>query len=886
MTLQPGHMLSHYRLQEKIGEGGMGVVWKATDTTLGREVAIKVLPELTATDAERLARFEREAKLLASLNHPGIATIHGFHQADGVRFLAMELAQGTTLAERLAHGALPIEEALPIGLQVAAALESAHEQGIVHRDLKPGNIQVSADGTVKVLDFGLAKALEPDSGSASSSRSPTLTTPATHAGVILGTAAYMSPEQAKGKPVDRRADIWAFGCVLLEMLTGTRTFGGDGVSEILAAVIMSSADLTKLPAGIPPRIRRLLGRCLEKDPRRRLRDIGEARLALEDTLAGVADEMASSPLATEAPSSKGGRWWTMAAGLLMLGAVVGAALTWLGAPAPTSRQPVRRFQVEASGPFRSGAVGSLLAISPDGGKVAWMESGRLRIRSLDRIDATEVALNEEPVMVFWSPDSAWLGYAAQGKLWKVPAGGGQGTILCHNLGNFDGGSGASWGPDGRIVLTKGAGGLFEVSALGGDAREFYPVDPNVENDLHYPYHLPDGSILFVPHAAGGRPDRLCLLDGSTRKELYRSEGQTIRDPIYSSSGHILFHRDPVNPGIWALPFSLSRHESTGEPFLVAADADVPSVSRDGTLVYAPDTDIRRSQLAWMDRSGKVVQTIGEPYQGWPFPAVSPDGRRVATAVFEEDSREIWVHDLSRGTRSRLTFGARASYGSPFWDADGRTVLYDEGGAWPFATRAVPADGGGAPRELRGGWSSALSHDGRYLVYMVNHPETLGDLYMTDMTSPSPEPVLFLKGPGDQLWPRVSPDGHYIVYVSDESGKAQIHLRRFPSGEGSWQVSTSGGFWPHWSGRGDRLYYVDDKNVLMEVDVDLRGHSPVLGNPKPIFTRPHIGWSLLFGWPAGFDVSPDGQRFLVNLPEARGSASSYTLVQNWFEEFRR
>ena len=883
MSLQPDQMLANYRLVEKIGEGGMGVVWKAVDTTLGREVAIKVLPDIFAGDTERLARFEREAKLLATFNHPAIATIHGFHEVAGVRFLAMELAQGVSLARRLETGPLPLDESLAIALQVATALEAAHDSGIIHRDLKPGNIQVGPDGAVKVLDFGLAKALDADPSSPLSSLSPTLTTPATRAGVILGTAAYMSPEQAKGRVVDRRADIWAFGCVLYEMLTGRRPFTGDGASEMMAAVIMSTVDLEKLPGSVPPSIRKLVRRCLEKDPRRRLRDIGEARITVEETIAGTSEELSSSAgVAAGVVPRRRAPAMAIAAGMILTG-VAGAALMTVFTPGPPSA-PVRRFEMPSTGPFRSGIQGGLLAISPDGTRVASVEAGKLRIRSLDRLDSKEFVTAAEPGFIFWSPDSAWLGYGAAGKIWKAPADGGQGTVIADRPGEMTGGSGASWGPDGRIVLGRGEPGLWEIPARGGDLKKILDTDPNLESDLHQPSWLPDGSgILFVSHAANGRPDRLCLLSGKTRKDLLRLEGEDIWFPQYSATGHIIYRRQPANAGIWALPFSLKNHEVTAEPFPVVPGGDVPSVSNDGTLVYSQGATTRETQLAWVDRTGKLVSTVGQPMDGWPFPVLSPDEKHVAISISEQENREIWVHDLVRGTRSRLTFGAQATYAVPFWYPSGDKILYDNGSSYPFTTRVKAADGSGEERELGHGWASALSPDGRYMVSALQDPNTGTDLWLRDLSSKS-EPIALVKTERTELWPRVSPDGRYLAYVSDETGQTEVYLKRFPGGEGKWQVSATGGFWPHWSRRGDRIYYVDG-DTMMEVNVSTGDASPQLGNPQEVFTRPPLGWALIFNWPAGFDVSSDGQRFLINLPVGQSQENhGYILVQNWSAEF--
>ncbi len=665
MSLEPGSTLGHYRLTEQIGQGGMGVVWKAVDTTLDREVAIKVLPELMSADPERLARFEREAKLLASLNHPGIATIHGFHEAGGVRFLAMELVAGGDLAHRLEQGALPVDEALAIAAQVAEALEAAHEQGVVHRDLKPANIQITPEGRAKVLDFGLAKAFEPDASAVTGSMSPTLTTPATRAGVILGTAAYMSPEQAKGKHVDRRADIWAFGCVLYEMLVGRRPFGGEGVSEILAAIIMAPVDLEPVPQGTPASIRRLLKRCLEKDPKRRLRDIGEARFVIEETLSGAPDAAGvglEGAATAGAAATRRGAGWPVLAVVAILAAAAAAAVVWSLSPKPAV-PPLRRFELPTSGAHRSGVQGRLVAIAPDGSRVAYVEKNAIKVRVLDRLEAKEIPVAGEPGFIFWSPDSAWIAWYAGGKIWKAQAGGGESVAIADAPGAFTGGSGGTWGPDGMITLARGDDGLYQIPARGGDSKTILTADTETESDFHDPEALPDGSgVLFVVHVKAGRPDTLALLSGGEHKTLLRIEGQDIWHPVYSPTGHILYRRQPTNPGIWALPFSLSRHEVTGEPFLVAPDGDLPSVSSDGTLVHVRGVATRRTRIVWLGRDGKELGTIGQPEEQWPFPSLSPDGRMVAISASENEEHEI--RDPRR--RTRHTDKAHLRRRRPLW----------------------------------------------------------------------------------------------------------------------------------------------------------------------------------------------------------------------------
>jgi eukaryotic-like serine/threonine-protein kinase len=882
VTLAPGARLSSYRLVEKLGEGGMGVVWRAVDETLDRQVAVKILPDLFAQDPERLSRFEREAKVLASLNHPGIATIHGLHESGGVRFLVMELVPGIDLSKRLEAGPIPRAEALAIGAKIAEALEAAHDHGVIHRDLKPANIQVTPDGGVKILDFGLAKAfdVQASGGSASISVSPTLTTPAsTHLGVILGTASYMSPEQAKGKPVDRRTDIWALGCILFEMLAGRRPFQGEGVSEVLAAVIMAPIAFEELPASLPRRVDQLVRRCLERDPKRRLRDAGEARLVLEDVLAGKGDEPAIAATLVEAPAS------SAKLVLSMIGAAVAAALaTGLAFRALTPLPhdpPLRRFEIVAKGPFKSDNLSRLVGLSPDGKAIAYVDAARLLIRSLASWDPTVIAMPERPSMLFWSPDSSQVGFTAAGKVWKVSATGGAPTATADIGQALTGGSSGSWCPDGSILLTTGGSGILRVPPGGGEPHEILPIETGKVNDIHEPTCLPDGSILYVPHTAGGRPDSLWILaDGKSRELLRVEPDQDIWSPVYSPAGFILYHRHPTNTGIWALPFSLPKRRATGEPFLVVPDGDLPSVSGDGTLAYVKTSGSRLTQAIWVDRSGKTLGTIGPPQNQWPFPELSPDGRYMAIAAREGTLEGVWIHDVERGTRTRLS-QSNVMFSTEAWAPDGKSIAYVEGQSPPLSIKVVAADGSGTAREISPGWAPTFVDGGRRLL----HSEMLTDADWDLVDSPlDGSAARSMRAPMLQTWPKPSPDGRYLAFVSDESGVDEVYVRRYPEGEGKWQVSVGGGTWPRWSAAGDRLWYVR-RETLMEVDVTL-GPEIRLGAPRELFTRRALGWSLVFGFPPGYDVSPKGDRFVVIEPAGEPvELGNIRVVENWAQQFR-
>jgi eukaryotic-like serine/threonine-protein kinase len=888
VALQPGQMLSHYRLAQKIGEGGMGEVWRATDTTLDRSVAIKILPDTLSQDGQLLARFEREAKLLASLNHPNIAVIHGLHHSGTTHFLAMELVAGEDLAHRIRRGALPVEEVTRLARQVAEAVEAAHEQGVIHRDLKPANIMVSNDAAVKVLDFGLAKSLESHGGSAGApSMSPTLTGAATRAGLILGTAAYMSPEQARGRAVDRRTDIWAFGCVLYEMLAGRPVFPEETISDTLAAVLKTDPDWSALPSGTPDALRRLAQRCLIKDPRQRLRDIGEARVLLEElerntgeaTVAPAASSPSPSTIRRLRPATAFP--WVVA----ILGVAVAAGLAgWSLKPAPAGL-PLRKFRLPndseshaGSGPQR--VLLGIQTVSPDGKRVAYAAEGGIWIRDLSRLDPRLLASASEAAGIFWSPDSAWVGYFSERKLWKVPAAGGTPITVCPLEVPADESEGGAWLEDGRIVFAIGSGGLFEVPASGGDPSTLLPVGPD-ESDFHDAAPLPGGKgVLFAVHRKKGR-DTVAIYAAGKRKDVLRAEGQVLDDPTFSPSGHILYSQRPRNRGIWALPFSLAKLEATGKPFLVASDAMSPSVSRDGTLVYWDGVENRISQLAWIDRTGREIGTVGHPQQMDPFPRLSPDSRRIAVSIVEGASSDIWIVDAVRGTQTRLTFDPTPEL-IPAWSPSGDRLIFTRGAA-PSEFKLIDqvVDGTEAGEVLGSGAGASFAPDGKSIAFMSYDEKTWLDISVMPLSGER-KPTPFLRLNGMEVAPQISPDGSLIAYQSDESGHDEIYLKKFPGGEGKWQVSVDGGDWPRWNGRGDRLYYVGRDN-LMEVTVST--HPGVtLGTPVRLFTREPAQLYVPFGWPEGFDVTPDGQRFLLMKKVPQQSASGIAIVQNWYAEF--
>jgi Tol biopolymer transport system component len=882
VTLSQGLHLVHFKIHSSIGKGGMGEVYRATDTKLNRDVAIKVLPPEVAGDAERLARFEREARLLASLNHPNIAHVYGFESTvlpDGstVNFLAMELVPGEDIAERLERGAIPIDETIAIAKQVAEALEEAHEAGIVHRDLKPANIKLTPDGRVKVLDFGLAKAYAGDiSGVAGVdlSHSPTFAPSRTQAGVILGTAAYMSPEQVRGKPLDSRTDIWSFGAVLFEMLAGRRLFAGETVSDLMAAVLRADLDWGALPAATPHKLRALIHRCLERDPKRRLRDIGEARIALEDLAAG-GDDAATPVTALPSASQRRRVWpWVLALGITTLvGVAIGRLLMVPARPQP---RPVR-FEISA------GAVSSAV-LSPDGTHLAIAAQGQLWLRDLARLETRALEKTEGAVRPFWSPDSRTIAFGAKGKLWKVVADGGTPSVVCDLVsGLWDDDAGGAWLSDGTIVYSNGNAGLWQVSAQGGDPVEVLKPDPQRELHFHTASVLPDGrSVIYVVHRAGEGlgSNTLALWSDKHARVLLELAGQTLDDPIFSPSGHILFRRTPANAGVWALPFSMKTLQATGEPFLVAQGMRGPSVASDGTLVLLPPRRQRPVNLVWADRSGKILSRIDEPRFRQTSATISPEGDRVAVVESDEGKVDLWQYDLRRNTRSRLT--ANEGPADPKWLPDGRSLLYivrtttGQG----VAIKRVTADGSGRAEEITEGRRPAASHDGAIVFYTLADQDGMR-LWYRSLTARDAKPALFV----DQVFYSInaapSPDGRFVAYEAEPGpDQSQIYVRRFPPSEGVWQVSSNGGTSPRWS-RDGRLFFAqggDIFEVAVAADPDVR-----IGTPTRLFKRTPTGGAAV---PAPFDVSPDGTRFLFYEPVGDASDERIAVVLNWFSELAR
>jgi len=874
-----GRTLAHYRVVSRLGAGAMGEVYRATDSRLARDVAIKVLPSDVARDAERLERFEREAKVLASLNHPNIAAIYGFENAQEPPFLAMELVEGEDLAARLRRGPLTVDEALEAARQIAEALEEAHDKGIVHRDLKPANVKVTAEGKVKVLDFGLAKAWAMDAASgppADVSDSPTRTHSGTQAGMILGTPAYMAPEQARGTRVDRRADIWAFGALLWEMLTGRVLFSGGTLSDVMAAVLTRDPDWSALPAGTPPPVRRLLRRCLERDVRRRLQAIGEARLMLEDPGSGETEGR---------PSSTRWRWAWAAAGLAGL-ALGGAG--WLRPRTKPEGAPVRK--VDLSIPDFGAGYGRPPILSPDGSRLAYVAGDRLLVRSLDRFDARDLVDARDISYTFWSPDGSHLAYVRQGRAWRIAAGGGDPVELGEVPQDLSGSGGGAWTADGLVFGGSDTVGLWEIPTAGGRGREILGLDPKEEADFHEVTALPDGrGVVFVVHRRASGADTIGLLAGGSRREILRLSGERIRNPAVSTTGHILYERETTNPGVWALPFSLSRLEAEGPPVLVVPGARLPSVSRDGTLAFVRSEEGPVS-LVRVTRGGDVEDVaklprafapmlvplfFGPGYRVGAALSLSPDGGRLALAI--GFTQGLWVHDLGRGSLSQI---AKDTFPGPaLWMPAGDRIIYASGRgarAWNLSARRADAAG----EETRIATSDevqipvARSPDGRWLVYREG-AGAKGRLLKMPLNGSAPPSPLFAS-PVNGLAASFSPDGRWLAYEGDESTRTEVYVRPFPEGEGRFQVSTDGGESPIWSRSGEIFFR--SRAGVEAVRVTAREGSFAVSKPTLLF---RTGGES--GLVAAFDASPDGRSFFLLRARVRDRVS---FIFSWPRDLAR
>jgi Tol biopolymer transport system component len=893
--MNTGENIAGYRIRSPLGAGGMGEVWRAEDEKLGREVALKVLPEDVAGDPDRLARLEREAKMLASLNHTNIAHLYGLETvtpdtstaqgAGTATFLVMELVEGEDLSERIGRGPIPVDEAIPIALQIAEALEAAHEQNIVHRDLKPANIKLKGDGAVKVLDFGLAKAWEAESADHSLSMSPTMTQHATAAGIILGTAGYMAPEQAAGLGTDTRADIWSFGVVLWEMLTGVKLFEGETVSHVLAAVLKDEPDLRALPESTPPQIAELIGRCLRKKPKMRIQAIGDVRIALEEYLA---DPDAATPLSE--PRGVG-----VVATPMWRRAVPWAAAVALGLAlvvVAVSRPEVSARVVKATVPppsemrfdLRPAAPGPA-AVSPDGEKIAFTatdDSGRARVfvRHLDAGEAYVLSGTEGAQYPFWAPDSRWLGFFTQPDdlLRKIDTTGGPPITLC----DAPNGKGGTWSADGVIVFAPNAGSpLMRVPSAGGEPVEITTIDTDRHNSHRLPWFLPDGRhFLFVARGMASDESAVMIgsLDDDETHELMRNQSQAA-----FASGRLLFVRDQT---LMAQPFSPDERMTTGEAVPVAEDVlvipgaslAVFGVSQEGVLTFQTGSAETSTTLEWRDRAGNTVGELGDPAL-YRVVALSPDGSSVATQIVEIEGGtfDIWIYEVERNIRTRFTFDP-ASDTAPVWSADGSEVFFASDRDVGFDVFRKPLSGVGEVELVHSGegnsFPESVSPDGKFLCVLVTANATADDLMLVPLDGDG-EPTIFRQTEFNESGARISPDGRWIVYHSDESGDFEVYVTTFPVAGRRWQVSSGNGVYPEWRADGGEIVYSDFAGGLIAVEVDGSGETFRVGAAEPLFASrpPEAGGSF-------YTVSTDNQRFLV-IPDANQQADTLlNLVVNW------
>jgi eukaryotic-like serine/threonine-protein kinase len=971
MALTPGTKLGQYEIRALIGAGGMGEVYRAHDTKLDRDVAIKVLPEAFARDPERVARFRREAKLLASLNHPNIATIHGLEEADGAHFLVMELVEGETLAELLNQGperqrrvtlsgeaeplpggrgsdsGLAIEDALAITTQICDALEHAHERGVIHRDLKPANVKLTSDGNVKVLDFGLAKAFAGDgtagdspkpvydSNSPTVSRLPAQLSPEfspTIPGTIMGTAAYMSPEQARGKVVDKRTDIWALGCVLYELLTGEGAFyrsdpcrdreqadtfprakgplphgrGSDGaiadaqpdtVQDILARVLKSEPDWTALPAATPPGIRTLLRRCLDKDRARRYHDAADVRIQIEESLASAALPAPASAAVQAQPTWRRALPWATAA---LLSLLVGAAAWTLKPAPPTAPGLVSRFVITlpAGESLEEGWGLSPLALSPDGTQFVYSATvgghQQFHLRSMGSLESKPIPGTEAAnINPFFSPDGQWLGFAAGGALKKISISGGEPVTLCDCVPNL---RGAAWGPNNTIVFAPSTtSAIWQVSASGGTPQVLTTLDSaNGEESHRWPELLPGGNaLLFTVGREGGWADAEIVvqrLDTSERRVLVR--GGTYAH--YLPTGHLVYLRQG---SLMAIPFDLARLDVSGTAVPVlegisqnpSSGAPRMSISSNGSLAYLPATfgeNLDAATLVWVDRKG-IVQPLKAPPHPYLFARLSPDGRRVAVGISAPNSN-IWVFDNSGESLTRLTFEGSNAFS--VWAAGGSRILYGSHRAGPRNLFWKASDGSGVEERLTTSRHSqnatSTSPDGKLLTLTELDPDTGGgDIWVLPLEGDR-KPQPFLKTPAFEGGATFSPDGRWLAYTSNESGNYEVYVQPFPATGAKWQVSSGGGSLPVWARNGRELFFLDNnQRKLLATEISTQ---PAFSASKPreLFEFQRVTGIAPPSY-AIYDVSPDGERFLVaQHNEPPPEPTPIHVVLNWFEELKQ
>ena len=904
MALTIGSRLGPYEITASLGAGGMGEVYRARDTRLGRDVALKILPDFFASDADRLARFTREAQILASMNHPHIAAIFGIEDAPPATpgrpsssALVLELVEGPTLADRIAQGALPVDEAIAIARQIADALEAAHEQGVIHRDLKPANIKVRPDGTVKVLDFGLAKAIE-SAPSADNALSPTITSPAmTRAGFVLGTAAYMSPEQARGRPTGKRTDIWSFGCVLFEMLTATRAFDGDDVSDSIAAVLRSEPAWVALPKTLPPAVAHVLRRCLEKDPKKRLHDIADVRILLDDPPPSAGPDERSAGRTPRAAALAAG-----AIACLLAGAAAGALITWPRTGTTPSR--VERFVIATppDAAFTIDIPGTNVAIAPDGSQLVYHVRTRnptqLVWRRFDRLGQELIPGTERAASPTFSPTGTQIAFARQGKLMRTTLGVSSPVPICDITGDF---GGASWGDDDAIVFAEGGKGLFRVPSTGGTPEKIAAPDAKKgERDYFSPQVLPGGkAVLFTVVPVGGTINeaRIVARKLATGETVPLVEGAT--HARYVATGHLLYS-DPTS-GLMAQPFKPDTLEKTGAPVQVQPGVQRKvsmleggqanyAVGADGSLVYVTGGNAAEPRrLIWVNRSGQSVGRVLDQQLEYPrYPRLSPDGNRLAATLGPGNEGQIWIFDLRGGRQPiKLTFKGHNTF--PAWDPTGRFIAFASTVSGARNIFRVPADGSVLEPERLTTSSNlqilpAWSPDRRapVLMFSENSPTTKPDLWVLSLDGKR-EARKWLQREFAESEPAFSPNGRWVAFVSDQNGTPEVWVRPFEGSVSPVPVSPGGGHDPVWSRNGKELFYQTGTKMMAVEITETRGELQPKAPAVELFDGGFVPY--VPGTPRTYDVAENGWFIMVE-PSEDASTPTLVLVRNWFEELKR
>jgi serine/threonine protein kinase len=881
-----GRTISHYRITEKLGQGGMGEVFLAHDTVLDRKVALKFLPDIFSGDPERLARFEREAKLLASLNHPNIAAIYGLEQADGKRCLVMELAEGETLAERIAKGPLPIDTILEICIQIAEGMEAAHEKGIIHRDLKPANIKITRENKAKILDFGLAKAFQGEVPAGDTSKSPTLTDHMTGAGVILGTAAYMSPEQAKGKPVDKRTDIWAFGCILFECLTGRRAFEGESVTETLAAVLRGEPDWSALPSATPGILRSLIRQCLQRDPARRLRDIADARLQVAEGL--IEERPIAAPDQTALRSGLRGKlpWAFAALGFALAGLALILWSPWKSPTRTLMEQMSLRLNIDLPSEAPLAPTGALpltvgrptMAISPDGrylAYVAWVgDHTQLYIRNMTTAEVKAIAGSEDARDPFYSPDGQWLGFSSGNKLKKVSVRGGEPVPLA-DIASLE--NGAVWGKDGQIYFnTDELEGIFKVAASGGIVS---PIA--VGAGYSYPEVLPTGDLLAGFTGWRG----IGILNRKDPKAALQPILASCNYPRYVPTGHLLY----ATPGkLVAIRFDLKSMRTEGDPLIILDDLRTEeqgacqfALSVDGTLVYARGEHADIGSFVWRDRNGNT-KTVGLPRRHYGTFSLSHDGRKMAYIVNDMGRADIYVYEFG-GRETRLTLGGENIY--PIWSPDDKSIIYQirKEGIRNAYQQTLEGSQGAIPltQNKTDTYIAFFTPDAKQMLVGYFPYFRLVPALSPVRAISTETPRIDLSQERSAAFLTIHPAGHYISYSSKQFNRSEIFVRTFPALDWKTQVSSDGGEEVRWNPNGGRelIYRWDLKWYAIDVRLQPK---PFFAVPRKLFDGPYINVPG-YSW----DISPDGERFLLlEDPALNKPVTQLVVITNFLEELKR